>query len=480
MSESFLAAVADRMEGVLVLEAKGRRSSAVLEAKGDYAAAAKELKDAMSDPLTDAELADEAKTRGKVNDLVKLGEMKWRYRVVEKGQSPRDEAIKVLETAQRYVDTHVRKTATDEALVATVKAEKWAAELSECCQGLALARLIFNGANREEDATITSMLEEALRMRVALDAKLKIADTRNSLGALAQKQKDYAKAEAEYTKSLETRQQLPGATEAETKDREQALAQSHVSLGNLFLEMEDYPRALESLKRAKQCYVVGFGAADHPKVAWAVEAMAAVYKKQKAWRLADEAIDEAIAIRKKLQETSDGQQLFSKELEKAEASNTEIEARRASIQDTMRGGAMKGLLGAGGGLGGKGGSRNILLAAKAAAAGKAPEPAPEPAVEEAATSEPSAAPAKEAKETKDLAPPPPQMSLDKAKAGAQKRASRSSTDVTVDSPKAAAPDETKEDNPVLAFADAVGKGVADFFSGFGKKPADAKDDAAAS
>ena len=77
-------------------------------------------------------------------------------------------------------------------------------------------------------------------------------------------------------------------------------------------------------------------------------------------------------------------------------------------------------------------------------------------------------------------PPAPQMSLDKAKAGAQKRASRSSIDVTVDSPKAAAPDETKEDNPVLAFADAVGKGVADFFSGFGKKSADAKDDAAAS
>ena len=349
--------------------------AATAESTGDYAAAEKELKDAMSDALSDEDLADDEKTRAKVNALVKLGEMKWRYRVVEKGQSPRDEAIRVLETAQRYVDTHVRKaigaieeeseTPEAESLEGTVerlKAAKWGAELSECCQGLALARLIFNGNNRDEDATITSMLEEALRMREALGAKLKIAETRNSLGALAQKQKDHARAEAEYTKSLETRQQLPGATEAETKDREQALAQSHVSLGNLFLEMEDYPRALDSLKRAKQCYVVGFGATDHPKVAWAVEAMAAVYKKQKAWRLADEAIDEAIAIRKALQDKSDGQQLFSQELDVAEASNTEIEAQRKSIQDTMKKSSVKGLFGGAG----KGSSKNILLAAKAA------------------------------------------------------------------------------------------------------------------
>ena len=355
MSESFLAAVADR-----------RRMVLVLETKGDYAAAGKELKDALNDMLTDADLEDEEKTRDKVLDLVKLGEMKWRYRVVEKGQSPRDEAIKTLEQAQRYVDTHVRKTEKDEKLVEKVKAEKWAAELSECFQGLALARLIFNGANRDEDATIAAMLGEALRMREAIYNKSKIADTRNSLGALAQKQKDFANAEAEYTKALEVRQQLPAGTEAETKEKEQALAQSHVSLGNLFLEMEDYARALDSLKLAKQCYIVGFGASDHPKVAWAVEAMAAVYKKQKAWRLADEAIDEAIAIRRALQGKSDGQQLFSKELDMAEASNTEIEAQRKTIQDKIKSGTMRGLLSAGGM--GKGGGMNILLAAKAASA----------------------------------------------------------------------------------------------------------------
>ena len=42
--------------------------------------------------------------RDKIRDLLKLGEMKWRYKVVEMEQSPRDEAIKVLDEAHdRYM-----------------------------------------------------------------------------------------------------------------------------------------------------------------------------------------------------------------------------------------------------------------------------------------------------------------------------------------------------------------------------------------
>lgn len=364
MSGSFLAAVAIR--------ASTKPLSAV--ATGDYAAAGRELGDAMSKKLTDADLENEEKTRAKVKDLVKLGETKWRYRVVEPGQSPRDEAIKVLEQAQQYVNTHVTKVLekdaalkgekwTDEKiqLVAEkMKESKWADELSECCQGLALARLIFNGANRDEDGTITALLGEALRMREALDDKFKMADTRNSLGSLAQKQKDYAKAEAEYAMSLEVRQQLTAVTEAEIKEKEQALAQSHVSLGNCFLEMEDYDRALDSLKLALACYVAGFNE-THPKVAWALEAMANVYKKQKAWRLADEAIDAAIAIRK-----AAAQPGFSKELAQAEASNDEIEAQRKAILSKLKLGGLSSLLG---GAGAGSGAKNIVLAAKAAGEG---------------------------------------------------------------------------------------------------------------
>ena len=53
------------------------------------------LEMALTHELTKEEIEDEEIVRAKVKDLLKLGEMKWRYRVVEEGQNPRDEAIKV-------------------------------------------------------------------------------------------------------------------------------------------------------------------------------------------------------------------------------------------------------------------------------------------------------------------------------------------------------------------------------------------------
>ena len=49
--------------------------------------------------LSEEEIADGDVVRSHVHDLAKLGEMKWRYRVVDEGQSPREEAIKVLDAA---------------------------------------------------------------------------------------------------------------------------------------------------------------------------------------------------------------------------------------------------------------------------------------------------------------------------------------------------------------------------------------------
>ena len=49
--------------------------------------------------LSEEEIADGDVVRSHVHDLTKLGEMKWRYRVVDKGHSPREEAIKVLDEA---------------------------------------------------------------------------------------------------------------------------------------------------------------------------------------------------------------------------------------------------------------------------------------------------------------------------------------------------------------------------------------------
>ena len=66
------------------------------EHQGDYQHAGEVLELAMTQTLTEAELGSEQKLRARLKDLLKLAEMKWRYRVVEKGQSPRDEALKAL------------------------------------------------------------------------------------------------------------------------------------------------------------------------------------------------------------------------------------------------------------------------------------------------------------------------------------------------------------------------------------------------
>lgn len=69
------------------------------EHQGDYQHAGEVLELAMTQTLTEAELGSEQKLRARLKDLLKLAEMKWRYRVVDQGQSPRDEAIKASQGA---------------------------------------------------------------------------------------------------------------------------------------------------------------------------------------------------------------------------------------------------------------------------------------------------------------------------------------------------------------------------------------------
>lgn len=66
--------------------------------------------------------------------------------------------------------------------------QEWATELSEICQGLAVARLIFN-TDRSEDSEIAMLLKEALELRELIESTDKMAETLNSLGMLKQKQK---------------------------------------------------------------------------------------------------------------------------------------------------------------------------------------------------------------------------------------------------------------------------------------------------
>jgi hypothetical protein len=76
--------------------------------QGDYSAATQALEMLSRAKLSDQDKHDEALVRARVKDLTRLGEMKWRFRVVEEGHSPRDDAIEVLSEAKDLMDAHFK------------------------------------------------------------------------------------------------------------------------------------------------------------------------------------------------------------------------------------------------------------------------------------------------------------------------------------------------------------------------------------
>ena len=242
-------------------------------------------------------IADEGMVRSRVHDLTRLAEMRWRYRAVEKGESPHDSAVELLEHARALiecrrlhvlssggiVDAHAGVAAVtagggssgaDAAAAAAAAFRKeWAAELSAVLHGLCATRLIFKTG---DDTVAESQLHEALALRQEAGLLMELADSLNSLGLLKQKQRAYDEAEAHYRRSLELRekgavgggaaasastassnttvggggrkvgkggrqqqqQEEEQAEEAE-KVRHQMIAQSLVSLGNLDIERGD-------------------------------------------------------------------------------------------------------------------------------------------------------------------------------------------------------------------------------------------------
>ena len=314
--------------------------------EGDYSAATQALEMLSHAKLSQAELHDEELVRARVKDLTRLGEMKWRYRVVEEGQSPRDDAINVLTEAKELMESHVKLN--ERASNATLSSE-WGAEMAEVCQGLALARLIFN-THRGEDSEIESLLKQAQGLREAAGLRAEMAETLNGLGSLKEKQRAFSDAEQYYTKSLEIRRLLPEGDDR-GKSREQSIAQSLTSIGKLFLAMSDeekvdsdagrksrqnfLAKALESLKAAKDAYTKGFHD-GHPKVAWALEGLANVLEKSGDLRGAQGAWSEAIAIRRNLQLKDNKKEMFTKEMKEDEEKMKAIEKKRSAIKGKLR------------------------------------------------------------------------------------------------------------------------------------------------
>ena len=362
-----------RTAGIAPVGASRAAAAQALQ-EGDYSAAHRQLEEgAMDKELSGDELRDAERVRSKVVDLISLAEMKWRYRVVEVGQSPRDEAIKILSHAMELIEKHLHVMSAGAGLSSSGGGDAsegkrtlrfseadadsrsaWAQEKSAILQGLGVTRLIFN-ATRDEDEEIERLLSGALHLRELLDRPEEIAETLNSLGALKQKQKAYADAHDLFQRSLELRMALyegnggeHGSSEggaAATKDQKQNEAQSLVSLGNLAIERADategggagggdaasqyYAEAIRHLRAAKEAYIAGFHE-THPKVAWAMEGLGRIYEKQDNLGAALEEYNKASYIRRMLQSKSGNMQMFTKELNHNESRVSSIAARLQS------------------------------------------------------------------------------------------------------------------------------------------------------
>jgi len=287
----------------------------------------------------------------------------------------------VLSDAKQLMEAHMEVRKKDGASEESLRVS-WAAEMAEVCQGLALTRLIFN-TDRLEDAEIESLLVTAQKLRSEAGLRAQLAETFNGLGSLKQKQRGYSYAEDFYNKGLEIRKSLPEGDD-HGKTKEQNIAQSLVSLGNLFLAMaaeektKDTPaaherriglldRALEMLEKSKEAYIKGFYD-GHPKVAWAWEGMGNTFEKMGRLREAQAAWTQAIAIRRNLQLKDNSKQMFTKELLANEEKVKQVSSKRTGIAERLRtagqlstfasgqskgGGLMKAVLKAGRSPGGK-------------------------------------------------------------------------------------------------------------------------------
>ena len=330
-----------------------------LENAGDYLGATVQLEKANDSIAAHDDVSDAELVRSQVVDLTRLAEMKWRYRVVEKGESPHDAAIETLERAKGLVERHrdcvLAAPRDGEAKTGSGGATKpmsaaqfrlaWGSEMAAVLHGMCVTRLIF-GTWESDSSIVEERLQEAIALREGLGLRMELADSLNSLGTLKQKQKAYDDAARHFERSLQIRQSVspkPSSNEAERAQeataKQQAIAQSLVSLGNLAIERGDaagdkagdaagesceasacakacYSEARGHLEASVTAYVRGFHE-THPKVAWAHEGLGRLHEKEGNLDAALLAYDKAAQIRGALQSSNaaQGKELFAKELD---------------------------------------------------------------------------------------------------------------------------------------------------------------------
>ena len=158
---------------------------------------------------------------------------------------------------------------------------------------------------------------------------------------MKQKLKLHEEAEALYARSLAVRRDLAEGDDEAAKLKQQAIAQSLVSLGNLEIERSDgaasdyeavrghYEAARGHMEAAKEAYIKGFHA-SHPKVAWALEGLGKIHEKCGDDKAALKCYREAAEIRKQLQSKDDSKEMFTKELAYLEERRLALHLRKVT------------------------------------------------------------------------------------------------------------------------------------------------------
>ena len=227
------------------------------------------------------------------------------------------------------------------------------------------ARLLSKPLPGEEPQVRVRFLQSNENLDVTMDHVKKYAPNAAELGVVKKKMfksaGPRAKFEAAVREAAEWHERggpPPRAADApaevwsddEAHDKDMAVAQSLVSLGNLHTERGDkaqeagesaqakasYAKARGFLEESKDCYVRGAGGQEmHPRVAWALEALGRLNEKEGNIDDALTCFEKATDIRTQLQKRDESIECFTKELADNQSKMADLRRQRGLRPDRV-------------------------------------------------------------------------------------------------------------------------------------------------
>ena len=248
---------------------RGHTRAKKMEQEGNYTGAMKELEKTQKMEIDDIDVKEPEQVRSKVKDLCRLAEMKWRYQVVDVGESAHAGAMEALTKANELLDRHksevlgIKRQSTSGggggvgpqspagAPAAFTRAPsaapltktpgmfrlEWAAELSAVLQHMCASRVRYNEGDNTE---IENDLKTVIELREEAELTSELCESLVSYGLFKQKLKAYDDAETAFQRSLDLRRAMSSdVKDGSDKVKQQNIAQSLVSLGQLARQCGD-------------------------------------------------------------------------------------------------------------------------------------------------------------------------------------------------------------------------------------------------